>query len=141
MEQLLEFAGNHIELVAALAVILALLTKNMLDDMGGKGVLRPQQATELINREDAVVVDLRPMADFAKGHILNAINIPMTSLKTQMSQLEKYKKRPVILSCNSGAQSAAACRMLRSSGFEQVYNLKGGLLAWQNSNLPVSRKK
>jgi rhodanese-related sulfurtransferase len=141
MEQLLEFAGNHIELVAALAVILALLTKNMLDDVGGKGVLGPQQATELINREDAIVVDLRPMADFAKGHILNAINIPMTSLKTQMSQLDKYKKRPVILSCNSGGQSAAACRMLRSSGFEQVYNLKGGLLAWQNSNLPVSRKK
>ncbi len=141
MEQLLEFAGNHIELVAALAVILALLTKNLLDDVGGKGVLGPQQVTELINREDAVVIDLRPMADFGKGHILNAINIPMTSLKTQMSQLEKYKKRPVILSCNSGGQSGAACRLLRSSGFEQVYNLKGGLMAWQSSNLPVSRKK
>ncbi len=141
MEQLLEFAGNHIALVAALAVILALLTKSFLDDLGGKGVVGPQQATELINREDAVVVDLRSMADFAKGHIINATNIPMTSLKTQMGQLEKYKQRPIILSCNSGAQSAAACRLLRSNGFEQVYNLKGGLMAWQNSKLPVSRKK
>jgi rhodanese-related sulfurtransferase len=141
MEQLLEFAGNHIALVAALAVILSLLSKSFLDEMGGKGGVGPQQATELINREDAVVVDLRSMADFAKGHIINSTNIPMTSLKTQMGQLEKYKQRPIILSCNSGGQSAAACRLLRSNGFEQVYNLKGGLLAWQNSKLPVSRKK
>ncbi len=142
MEQLIEFAGNHIALVAALVVISSLLIKSMLEESsGGKGVVGPQQATELINREDAVVVDLRPMADFAKGHILNSINIPMSSLKTQMGQLEKYKERPVILSCNSGGQSATACRQLRSDGFEQVYNLKGGLMAWQNSNLPVSRKK
>ncbi len=140
MEQLLEFAGNHLALVAALVVILFLLAQNLLTDMGGKWVVDPQRATELLNREDAVVVDVRPMADFSKGHIINAINIPMNGFKNQMNQLEKHKEKPVIVACRSGAQSPAACKLLRSSGFEQVYNLQGGILAWQNRNLPISRK-
>jgi rhodanese-related sulfurtransferase len=140
MEQLLEFAGNHIALVAALVIILLLLAQNLMADVGGKWVADPRRATELLNREEAVVVDIRPMADFSKGHIINAINIPMNGFKNQMSQLEKHKDKPIIVACRSGAQSSAACKLLRSSGFEQVYNLKGGILAWQNGNLPVSRK-
>jgi rhodanese-related sulfurtransferase len=140
MEQLLEFAGNHLALVAALVVILILLTQNLMADVSGKWVVDPQRATELLNREEAVVVDIRPMADFTKGHIINAINIPMNGFKNQMSQLNKHKEKPIIVACRSGAQSAAACKLLRSDGFEQVYNLKGGILAWQSRNLPVSRK-
>jgi rhodanese-related sulfurtransferase len=140
MEQFVEFAGNHLALVAAFAVILFLLTQNILADMGGKGSVTPQQATELINRKDAVVVDVRPIGDFAKAHIINAINIPMSSFKNQLNQLEKHKEHPVIISCRSGAQSAGACKILSAGGFEQVYNLKGGILAWESASLPVSRK-
>lgn len=140
MDQLLEFAGNHLALVGAAAVILALLAQNLMADVGGKWVVDPRGATELLNREEGVVVDVRPMADFSKGHIINAINIPMNSLKNQMAQLEKHKEKPIIVACRSGAQSAAASKILRSSGFERVYNLKGGILAWQSRNLPVSRK-
>jgi rhodanese-related sulfurtransferase len=140
MEQLLEFAGNHLALVAALVIILLLLAQNLMADVGGKWVVDPQRATELLNREEAVVVDIRPMADFSKGHIINSINIPMNGFKNQMKQLEKHKEKPVIIACRSGAQSSAACKLLRGSGFEQVYNLKGGILAWQSRNLPVSRK-
>lgn len=140
MEQLFDFAGNHLALVAALAVILFLLAQNILADIGGKGAISPQQATELINHKDAVVVDVRPIADFSKAHIINAVNIPMSSFKNQLSQMEKHKKAPVIVSCRSGAQSSGACKILSGSGFEEVYNLKGGILAWQSANLPVSRK-
>jgi rhodanese-related sulfurtransferase len=140
MEQLLEFAGNHLALVAAFVIILLLLAQNLMADVGGKWVVDPQRATELLNREDAVVVDVRPMADFSKGHIINAVNIPMNGFKNQMTQLEKHKEKPIIVACRSGAQSSAACKLLRSSGFDQVYNLKGGILAWQSRNLPVSRK-
>lgn len=140
MEQLIEFAGNHLALVAALVVILFLLTQNILADMGGKGAITPQQATEFINRKDAIVVDVRPIADFSKAHIINSINIPSSSLKSQLTQLDKHKDSPIIVACRSGAQSSVACKTLTSNGFEEVYNLKGGILAWQNANLPVSRK-
>jgi rhodanese-related sulfurtransferase len=141
MEQLIEFAGNHIALVAALAIIVFLLTQNLISGFGGKGTVDPPGAIELINREDAVVVDVRPMADFSAGHIVKSINIPMNSFKNQISQLEKHKDKPIIIACRSGAQSSAVCRQLRSEGFEKVYNLQGGILAWQNANLPTTRKK
>ena len=141
MHQLLEFAGNHLILVGALIAILSLLIYNLAIDMGGKGMVGPQQATELINREDGVVVDVRPMADFNKGHIIRAINIPMSGFQNQLGQVEKYKKKPIIVACRSGAQSSLACKQLQRNGFERVYNLKGGILAWQSKNLPMSRKK
>ena len=141
MAQLIEFAGNHWELFAALAVVLVLLAQNLLAD-GGKNVVSPQQATELINRKDAVVVDVRPIADYSKAHIINSINIPATSIKNQLTQLEKHKDKgvPVIVACRSGGQSAAICSILSKHGFEEVYNLKGGILAWQSASLPVSRR-
>ncbi len=142
MEQIVEFAGNHLVLVAALVVTLFLLIQNFLADMGGKGTVTPQEATELINRKDAVVVDVRPIGDFSNSHIINSINIPSSSLKNQLTQLEKYKDKgvPIIVACRSGAQSSVACSTLTKNGFEEVYNLKGGILAWQSANLPVSRK-
>ena len=140
-QQLLEFAGNHLFLVGALIATLALLAHNLASDLGGKGMVGPQQATELINREEGVVVDVRSMADFNKGHIIRAINIPMSGFQNQITQLEKHKKKPIIIACRSGAQSSVACKLLQRNGFERVYNLKGGILAWQSKNLPMSRKK
>jgi rhodanese-related sulfurtransferase len=142
MEQIVEFAGNHLALAAAFVVILFFLIQNLMADMGGKGIVTPQEATELINRKDAVVVDVRPMSDYSGAHIINSINIPATSLNNQLNQLEKYKEKgvPVIMTCRSGAQSSAACKTLTKNGFEEVYNLKGGILAWQSANLPVTRK-
>lgn len=140
MEQLIEFTGNHLALFAALAVVVVLLAQNLLAT-SGKNSVQPLRATELINREEAIVVDIRPMNDFTKGHIINAFNIPANGLKNQLQQLEKHKNNPVIVACRSGAQSNAACKQLRNSGFERVYNLQGGMLAWENASLPVSHKK
>jgi len=140
MDQIVEFAGTHLGLVVALVVILALLIHNLVSGGGGKDAVDPARATELINQENAVVLDVRPMADFGQGHIIGAINIPSNGFANQLKQLEKYKSRPIIVSCRSGAQSAQACATLRKAGFEKVHNLRGGVLAWQSANLPLTRK-
>jgi len=141
MEQLVEFAGNNILLVMVFLALLAALVWNIVTDPGGKNAVNPAQATELINHDDAVVVDVRSMAEFNSGHIINAVNVPLNGFKNQMGQLEKYKGRPVIACCRSGSRSAMAVRMLRKAGFEKAQNLRGGMLAWESANLPVKRGK
>jgi rhodanese-related sulfurtransferase len=140
MEQFLEFATNHLVLFAALALVSVLLVQNLLAG-SDKSSIQPQTATTLINQEEGVVVDVRPMTDYSNGHIINSINIPANGFKNQLSRLDKYRQKPVIVACRSGAQSSTACKQLRKAGFEKVYNLRGGILAWQNANLPISRKK
>ncbi|MFE8032179.1 rhodanese-like domain-containing protein [Thiohalocapsa marina] len=137
--QLLEFLGNHWILFMALGVILGLLTYNLI--IGDKGSVDPMGATALINQKNAAIIDVRPAADFAKGHIINAVNIPMNGFKNQTAALGKYKDKPIIVNCRSGSQSQAACHVLRKAGFPEVYNLKGGVMAWENANLPLTRKK
>lgn len=138
-QQLIEFVGNHWVLFAALTVVIGLLVHNLL--VSGKGSVDPVGATELINHQDALVLDVRPAADFAQGHIINALNIPVNGFKKQLGTLQKHKERPIVVACRSGSQSAMACRELRKGGFGDVHNLRGGVLAWQNANLPLSRKK
>lgn len=139
LEQLIEFSGNHMMLVSGLIISLLLLGQNLL--AGNKGNITAVQATEMINHQNAVVVDVRPAADYTAGHIINSINIPATNLTKQVNQLSKYKGRPIIMSCRSGAQSSVACKQLIKEGFEDVHNLKGGILGWQSENLPVTTKK
>ena len=140
MEQLLEFAANHTLLVAAFAVVLSALLWNLATDPGGKHAIDPLGATALINHEDAVVLDVRSMAEFKDGHIVNAINIPLNGLGNNVKQLEKHRSKPIVAVCRSGSRSGAACSLLRKHGFENVKNLRGGMLAWESANLPVKRK-
>ena len=140
MEQLLEFAGNHPLLITALVVVSVLLALN-LATAGGKNNIGPQQATLMINHDEAVVIDVRPMADFNQGHIVNALNMPINGFAKELGRLEKYKRKPLIVGCRSGNQSQLACRQLRKAGFEQVYNLRGGMMGWQSANLPMTKKR
>ncbi|MCW8847137.1 MAG: rhodanese-like domain-containing protein [Sedimenticola sp.] len=140
MQQLIEFITNHILLFSALVIVLVLIAQNLIAGFGGKQSIAPLQATQMINREDAVVIDVRPLSDFNNGHIVNAINIPTSALKNQISQVAKHKEKPIIVACRSGAQSSAACKLLRDAGIERVYNLQGGMLAWQSDSLPISKK-
>jgi len=140
MEQYLEFAGNHIWLVSAFLITLGALTWNLVSNPGGKLNIDPMDATLKINHEDAVVLDIRSMKEFSDGHILNAENVPLNGLSNQLQKLEKHKQRPIIAVCRSGSRSQAACSTLRKAGFEQVFNLRGGMLAWENAGQPVKRK-
>jgi rhodanese-related sulfurtransferase len=139
MQQIIEFAMNHWILVASFVLVAALLIYNLLQ--GTKGSVDATVATDMINHQDALVVDVRPAADFQKGHIINAINIPSNGFNSQINSLKKHKEQPIIVSCRSGSQSQAACQQLRKAGFEKVFNLRGGILAWQSANLPITRKK
>jgi rhodanese-related sulfurtransferase len=139
-QQLLEFAGNHTLLVAAFMAVLTALIWNLVADPGGKNAVDPVTATAMINHEDAIVLDVRSMAEFKDGHIVNAINIPLNGLGNNVKQIEKHRDKPVVTVCRSGSRSGSACTILRKHGFENVKNLRGGMLAWENSSLPVKRK-
>jgi rhodanese-related sulfurtransferase len=140
MEQLLEFVGNHPFLVGAFVAVLTALMWNLIADPGGKNAVDPVGATALINHENAVVLDVRSIAEFKDGHIVNSINIPLNGLGNNLKQLEKHRDKPIIAVCRSGSRSASACRTLRKQGFEQVKNLRGGIMAWESASLPVNRK-
>jgi rhodanese-related sulfurtransferase len=141
MERLPEFFSNHSSLVLAFVVILGMLIWTLWQGAGrGLRKLSPMDATQLINREDAVVLDVRSDGEFNQGHIVNAVNIPQKSLDEQLSKLEKYRDRPIITACRNGQTAVGVGNRLRKNGFEQVYNLAGGLLAWEGANLPLVKK-
>lgn len=139
MEQFAEFVSNHLFLSLTFVIVLTLLVRSLISGDGGKFSVTPARATEMINRENAIVVDVRSEADFKKGHIINAINIPAGQMANQLNKLNKYKNKPIVVSCRSGSTSQLSCKQLRSGGFEQVFNLQGGILAWESANLPVAR--
>lgn len=97
------------------------------------------EATQLINREDAVVLDVRNAEEFGRGHILGARNVPLAELEKRADDLAKFKARPVIVACESGNRSLGAAATLRRLGFERVYNLAGGYAAWQQAGLPIEK--
>ena len=95
------------------------------------------QAVQLINRQDAVVVDVREPAEFKAGHIPNARNIPHGQIGDRLKELEKFKSKPILLSCATGQRSASACNVLQKAGFADVYSLSGGMNAWLQASMPV----
>lgn len=142
MYQLAEFMGNHPLLFTALFVVLGLLAWDLVNaHLYGAASLLPHEVTLLINREDAIVLDVREDSEYKQGSILNAVHIPLNHLASHLNRLEKYRQRPIIASCQSGNRSGRACATLRKHGFEKVYNLKGGIYAWQSASLPLTKPK
>lgn len=140
MNQFVEFAGNHPQLFVALGVVLAMLAFSYIRTATqGFSAVGPLEATQLINHEDALVLDIREAAELREGSILGSLHIPLGQLGTSMNQLERYREQPIIASCRSGSRSAVACSTLVKNGYTRVYNLRGGVLAWQNAGLPLSR--
>jgi rhodanese-related sulfurtransferase len=97
------------------------------------------EATQMINRQDALVIDVREDAEYAKGHIVGARHIPLAQLEARAKELQKFKSKPVITCCESGNRSSAAIATLKKLGFENVYNLAGGYAGWQQAGLPVEK--
>ncbi len=141
MERLIEFVANHPLHFVALGVVLgAIVWVEVRRLMQGAQDVGIPQAVRLINDEDAVVIDVREDAEVASGRIPNAKHVPLSVLRQRVQELERYRDRPLVLVCRSGSRSSTAASILRKAGFERVYNLKGGMLAWENENLPKSRK-
>ena len=137
---LLAFAGRHPILLLALAGLTLAIVFNELASLlrGVKGV-GPAALTALINRDNALVVDLRPQADFEKGHIPGARNVQMSQFDPENKQLAAARSLPVVLVCKAGQTSSGAAARLRKAGFERVYVLDGGIGAWQQADLPLAK--
>ncbi len=141
METYLEFASNHPILVTALLFSFFLLVFTELRRKAqGITNIEPQDAVKLINA-DAVVLDLRSSEAFARGHIVNAKNIPTDELDANKDKIKKYKSRPILAVCDTGISSSRAVDALRKQGLESVYGLKGGITAWTQANLPLVTAK
>jgi len=137
MERLFEFVGNHALLVGAFALVFALFVRNEVA-RGGRSV-SPQELVDMVNRDGALVVDVRDPNEYSQGHIARAVNMPHGSLATRLKEIEKHKEKPVVLACKMGQHAGAAGTVLRKAGFKQVARLKGGIAEWRNQNMPVVR--
>ena len=138
MAQLIEFAGNHPFLVSALLALAVLVILNEARLRAGGTSVSPADAVKLINN-GAVVIDVRPEAQFETGHVVNARNMSLTELGEDDTAVEKLSKKTVLVCCDTGNSSAKAARLLRAKGVPQVANIQGGLVAWQRDSLPLAR--
>lgn len=129
----------HMMLFGTAVVTGGMLLWPLVNRLGAGGVPRvgALEAVQLINRRDALVLDVRGQADFAAGHIPNARNIPAPELGGRLHEIEKFKARPVVINCQSGTHSGAACNLLRKNGFGEVFVLRGGIGGWLEASLPV----
>lgn len=140
LAQVLEFVSNHALLSLAFVLALAAVLFNEYRNLtAGFKAVGPLIATRIINDEDPLILDVRESTEIKDGMIADALHIPLGELPKRMTELETHKGRPVLIYCRSGSRSASAARRLRRAGFETVYNLAGGIMAWVDQHLPVAR--
>ena len=99
------------------------------------GLAGPSQAKSMIENEGAIMIDVREKSEYAAQHIVGTVLIPLGSLKSRLSELEQYKGKPIIMQCRSGARSARASAILVEAGFDDVFNLSGGIKGWVKAGL------
>ena len=141
MEQLIKFASSHYIMTSAWLVLFGMIIYSFFAArLRGYQNANPAQATQLINRQNAVIVDVREDNEYVSGHIVNSIHIPLSYFSDRIKELDKHKEIPIIVGCRTGQRSGQACAMLKKAGFEKVFNLAGGVMAWQADNLPITKK-
>lgn len=137
-EELLAFLGRNQMLSLVLAALTVAIIANEISRLlRGFKALRPAELTVLMNRENALVVDLRPSADYTKGHIPGSKNVQMSQFDPESKQLAPAKALPVVLVCKTGSTASDAARRLKKAGFENVYVLDGGIGGWLQADLPL----
>lgn len=124
-------------LAGSFVILLVLFIRNEMN-RGGAGI-STQKLVDLVNREEAVVVDLRDKKEFDQGHLVGSLNVPYASIETRVDELTRYKERPLVLICRMGQHAGTAGTILRKKGFANVSRLNGGFMEWRNQNLPVVR--
>ena len=137
MAQILEFTNAHPVIVGLLVTSLLVLVFSELRRKATAFMnLEPGDAVAMINN-DGVVLDLRNAESFARGHIVNAKNIPFDEFDAASKKIAKFKNQPVVAVCDSGVTSTKVVDALRKSGFDSSFGLKGGMAAWGQAGLPV----
>ena len=137
MSPLVQFVQNNLLLFVVAILSGGMLLWPLLRRSTGGPWVTPAQATHLINREDALVVDVRDPGEYGAGHILGAKNVPLSRLGD--ADISKRKDRPVIVYCDTGDRAGKAIALMKKQGLQRVVNLTGGLRAWQQAGLPVEK--
>ncbi len=141
MDQLGSFILDHWLLFLALAIVLGLLIMNLARErLLGFREIKPQEMLQMMNRDDPVVVDTRSAEEYASGHVLGARNIPHDRFADRLGELEPYRERKIIVYCRTGQRASTAASQLVKAGFPAVFKLNGGMLAWTDAGLPVTRE-
>jgi rhodanese-related sulfurtransferase len=138
MELFLEFASQQWMLIGLLALAVGLLIAHEGRKAGPS--VSPQQAINMVNREDGIFVDLRDAAAFKAGHIVDAKHIPAAKLGERLAELQAFKEKPVVLVCKMGQQAGAASKQLQAAGYSRVYKMAGGMMEWSSLQLPTVSK-
>lgn len=142
LDRLLEFAGQSPLLSLALVgLTLAIVYTEVARLFVGYKIVGPAQLTALINHDNALLVDVSSTADFEKGHIVGSKSVVLSQFDPENKVLAKVRELPVALVCRTGMSSADAAKRLVKAGFSKVYWLDGGIAAWQQADLPLSRGK
>lgn len=142
-DQLSSFAGaspwNLMLLLALLGLTVAIVVNEFKSATRGYKAVSPARLTELINREDALVIDVSPAAEYEKGHIIGSRHVPMSQFDPESKQISKARELPVAVVCRNGITSGTAAKRLVAAGFKQVHALEGGVAAWQQADLPLAK--
>lgn len=142
MDQYIEFVSNHYLLSFSLVCVVFLLIQDLVSNSFNKfESISPLIAVTKMNDENTVVLDVREPHEFVKGHIENAINMPLGKIEEQIAKLEKHKQHQIIVTCQSGARSVPACKTLTKAGFQNVFNMLGGMQSWEDNKLPMKINK
>lgn len=141
-DRLLEFIAHHWVMASALFIVTILLVQDLLDSAFRKHkTLSPNEAVLLLNDDSTILIDVRDPDEFAGGHIKDARNMPIAKLAERARELDAHKETPIIVICQSGTRSLAAGKTLTKLGFSKVHEMKGGMFAWQDYGLPVTKKR
>ena len=135
----MDFVRNNIFLILVALVSGGMLLWPLLRKGTGGPWVTTLEATQLMNRSDAVVIDVRDAAEFGRGHVLGARSYPLSDLERRAAELEKYKGKPLIVHCADGNRASRAIARLRARGFDKLHNLSGGYAAWQQAGLPTEK--
>jgi rhodanese-related sulfurtransferase len=142
LHHLPEFFSNHTLLVMIFGgLLLALIGSEVARLFRGYREVTPAALTLLINRQNALLIDLSSTQDFDKGHIATARNVQMSQFDPENKELAKVRELPIAVYCKTGTTSAQAAARLVKAGFKQVFWLGGGLAAWRQADLPTTRGK
>lgn len=124
-------------MILAVGAFSSLLLANSPDATEALTLITPTQAAQLASDKGAIILDVRESDEWQSGHIRNAKHIPLDQLKARLGELGKYKGGPIITQCQSGGRSAKAAHMLKMSGFPHVYDMDGGIVAWDKADFPI----
>lgn len=140
MNQYIEFVMHHWMLWSLFfLVIIVIIYEEIRGRIQGVARIQPADLISFINKDDAIVIDVRDSNAFIRGHIIGAVNIPHTQMDSSIDKIKKYQGKPIVLVCAAGQTSPQEGAKLKKKGIDQVYFLSGGINAWQQAQLPLTK--